>query len=215
LCDQDDVWQPDKVSRAVEWLRRYGEKTPALHGSRVTLVDEKLSLLGYSSLPKRELSFCNALVECPFPGCTFVFNRTARELFLRKIPSSAWSHDIWMYLIVSSLGTIGYDPEPRTLYRQHGQNKFGMPSGAVQKWQIKLGRFFRDARRRHFTRQAEEFRTIYGPLLRPEHARILERFVTGRRTLTGRLRYALSGDVYRQSLLDHCILKARIALDCL
>ena len=63
LCDQDDIWQEDKLSRAVTFLSRYPSEMPALYCSRLAIVDENLKPLKYSDVPRRRLSFRNALVE--------------------------------------------------------------------------------------------------------------------------------------------------------
>lgn len=54
---------------------------------------------------------------------------------------------------------------------------------------------------------------MYGAVLSDERRRIVERFFESRKWLRDRLRYAVSCDVYCQSLRDHYLLKARIAFD--
>ena len=95
LCDQDDVWLQGKVSRAVEFLSRYTRETPALYCSRLAVADENLRLLGYTKIPRKGLSFRNALVECPQGlGCTIFFNQPSRRL-LRDFAPRVFSHDWW------------------------------------------------------------------------------------------------------------------------
>src|SRR3990170_7338184 len=141
LCDQDDVWLRDKVSRAVEFLSRYPREIPALYYSRLAVVDENLKPLGYTKLPRKGLSFRNALVECPQGlGCTILLNQKARQL-LRTFPTRVYTHDWWIYLVVSGFGNIIYDKESRILYRQHDSNVFGIPFGLIDRWRVKLHRF--------------------------------------------------------------------------
>ncbi len=213
LCDQDDVWRPDKLSRAVTVLNDSCREGPALYCSRLAVVDEHLNLLGYSDIPRRGLSFRNALVQSAFFGCTSVFNQAARELLLREFPRHACAHDWWMYLVASAFGVVIYDEEPRILYRKHPANVSGITLRAWDTWRVKLGRFLKYGRLRLVTGQAEEFRRIYGPLLPGDHRRTLERFLERRPSVWDRLGYALSGDVYRQSRRDDLILKALIVLD--
>jgi len=106
LCDQDDVWLRDKVSRAVEFLSHYPRDIPALYYSRLAVVDENLKPLGYTKLPRKGLSFRNALVECPQGlGCTILLNQKARQL-LYDFPKEVYSHDWWIYLVLSCFGNI-------------------------------------------------------------------------------------------------------------
>jgi len=213
FCDQDDVWQRDKISRAVEWLHRCPSEMPALYCSRVAIVDERLQLIRYSDMPSKPLSFCNALVESCLWGCTIVINAAARHLLLREVPQFLCMHDCWIYLVVSAFGTILYDAEPRILYRRHDKNASLIPLQASDRWRVQLQRFWQHGKQRLVTRQAEEFLRIYGPIVLPQYRQILERFLHSRQRLWDRLRYALDCDVYHQSTLGHLMLRALIVLD--
>jgi glycosyltransferase involved in cell wall biosynthesis len=208
LCDQDDIWKPDKVSRAVQLLSVRPSDAPVLYCSRLTVVSEDLEHIGYSDIPKRGLSFPNAIVENQVRGCTSVLNRPARKL-LAQTPQSCVSHDWWMYLVVSALGTLVYDGESRILYRQHPSNQFGITIGIIETWKNKIRQFLKDGRSNLIAKQAEEFWRTYGSSLPVEHRLVIERFVRKRR-FWNRLRYALSCDVYRQSPRDQYLLKLRI-----
>lgn len=214
FCDQDDVWQPGKVSRAAHILGQYSKETPALYCSRLTVVDESLSVLGESRILKRELSFRNALVECPTPGPTIVINHAARKLLLERIPRHIYSHDWWAYLVVSAFGKITFDLEPSILYRQHASNVVGTKVGFIRGLGVKIRRFWRIGKRQVVMKQAEEFLRLYGPALSAEQHRTLERFVgSSRKRFLGRLGYACSCDVYRQSAFDSVVLRALVLLN--
>jgi glycosyltransferase involved in cell wall biosynthesis len=212
LCDQDDVWREDKVSRAVACLSQCPSEIPALYCSRLAVVDENLQPLKYSDVPRRGLSFRNALVENQVPGCTILLNQATRRP-LTRIPSACVSHDWWIYLVVSAFGTLVYDEEPRILYRRHASNVFGVSTGKIDMWKVKVRQFLKDGKCKRIVKQAEEFRRMYGTVLSDEHRKVLEDFLESRKRLWDRLHYALACDVYRQSLRDHYLLKARIALD--
>ena len=215
FCDQDDVWLQDKVSRAVKFLRSYPPWTPALYFSRLTVVDENLRLLGYTKIPRKELSFRNALVEGPLGlGCTILLNQTARKL-LHEFPSQAYTHDWWIYLVLSGFGTIIYDKESRILYRKHASNVFGISFGVIDKCKVKIQRFKTGKLQyQNVMDQAKEFMRIYGSSLPIEHKSILEHLLENRkRSWLDRLRYALSCEVYHQSTFEDLILKALIALN--
>lgn len=213
LCDQDDVWQKDKVSRSVGFLSRCSRNTPALYCSRVTVVDEHLKPLGYSEVPRKGLSFRNALIDCPQGlGCTIFLNQAARRL-LDDFPQQVYSHDWWIYLVLSAFGVLIYDEEPRILYRKHASNLFGVPTGVVEKWRVKILRF-KSGRYRLIVNQAEEFMRIYGSSLSDEHKWTLKSFLENRKRFWwDRLRYVLSCEVYHQSTLEGLILKMLFALN--
>ena len=127
FCDQDDLWHPDKLARAVQWLQTVPADIPALYCSRTVLVDEHNQTIGHSHLFERPPGFRNALVQSIAGGNTMVFNRAARELLRMAGPAvEAITHDWWAYMLVTGCGgRVHYDPEPTVRYRQHGQNQFG------------------------------------------------------------------------------------------
>ncbi|MCQ4159633.1 glycosyltransferase [Roseomonas sp. GC11] len=127
FCDQDDVWLPHKLARALERLRALPADRPALYCGRQKLVDATLGDLGLSPRPLRPLGLRNALVQNVVTGCTAVLNPAARRLMLAAPPPPQGAlHDWWCYLVVSAAGgTVIFDEEPGLLYRQHGGNMVG------------------------------------------------------------------------------------------
>jgi hypothetical protein len=184
-----------------------------MYSGQLELIDERGHPLGYSPPPRRELSFRNALVESTMPGCTTVMNSAARSLLIKERPAHALCHDWWAYLVISALGAVIFDDEPHIRYRLHANNQFGVAAGPWQPWLAKLAFFTGDPHAHAATRQATDLRRIYGPLLDPEVAAILDRFLHRRSGFIARGRYALSGDVYRQSWRDQLALGTRILLD--
>ena len=62
FCDQDDVWLPGKLSRAVNLLEGSARR-PSMYCGRLVFTDAKLNSVGLSPVPRRQLSLSNALVE--------------------------------------------------------------------------------------------------------------------------------------------------------
>jgi glycosyltransferase involved in cell wall biosynthesis len=199
FCDQDDVWLPDKLSRAIGRLEDVSG--PALYCGRLAVVDERVEPLGLSPLPRRGLSFANALVESQAAGCTIVLNRPAREL-LGEFPPEVVSHDWWAYLVLSAFGEIVYDPHPAILFRKHKGQAFGIGVGAIDTWRAKL------TRGTSVFPQARAFARLYRERLGPEHRRVHDRFLSAQ--TCARFRYAARPDVYRQSRRDDALLRAKL-----
>ena len=130
FSDQDDIWQVNKLQRAVDWLEKVPSNVPALYCSRTEIVDEYArSTLPptYSPLMKVPPSFANALVQSIAGGNTMIFNKAAKDLIDNfGGPVDVPSHDWWLYLLVTGVGgKVYYDPEPSLLYRQHHKNVVG------------------------------------------------------------------------------------------
>jgi glycosyltransferase involved in cell wall biosynthesis len=138
FSDQDDVWESDKLERALNWLRTNPDTVPALYCSRTRLVDAENNEIGLSPLFRKEPSFANALVQNIGGGNTMVFNNAAREL-LRKAGDglAVPVHDWWAYIAISGCGgQIHYDQKATTRYRQHADNLIGMNNS----WFARLAR---------------------------------------------------------------------------
>ena len=131
LADQDDVWLPDKLSRAVEYLAKAGPNLPAIYASESILTDENLRPLTRFSDPRPKPGFRNALVQNLFSGHSTVLNEAAMALVqLAGLPRTIAFHDWWLYQLVAGAGgECLLDPAQTVLYRQHGNNAFGAAHG--------------------------------------------------------------------------------------
>lgn len=128
LSDQDDIWKPDKLFRALRALQQVGDDTPALYVSRTAICDRTGRVTGQSPLFSRPPSFRNALVQSIAGGNTMVLNRAALRLVQQaaQFANGIVSHDWWIYQIITGAGgRVVYDPDPGVLYRQHGRNVIG------------------------------------------------------------------------------------------
>ena len=128
-ADQDDIWETDRLSRAIAWLERIPANVPALHCSRSCLVDEDGRDLGLSPFHGvRTPGFRNALVQNIASGHSMTMNRAACDLLRASGIAEVPFHDWWTYLLVAGAGGhIRYDPNPCVRHRQHEHNLTGMP----------------------------------------------------------------------------------------
>ncbi len=130
LSDQDDIWEPKKLSRALERLISHPDAEPNLYCARTQLVNEQGKTLGLSPLFNKPPCFKNALMQSIGGGNTMVMNHSAINCLRSAGERKIISHDWWAYLVISGAGgTIIYDPETNLLYRQHGSNIIGSNVG--------------------------------------------------------------------------------------
>ena len=132
FCDQDDVWEPNKIA-VMEPLFRDPETLLAYHNAAV--LDKTGRLYGhfYDDLSgQRRFA---PLTRNPWrlvPGFTQVFRRTLLEYaFLHPAsidpywPREQLAHDQWYLFLASVLGAVIQVLQPLVGYRQHGENVFG------------------------------------------------------------------------------------------
>lgn len=142
FCDQDDVWLPDKLARAVNLLRALNDDRPALCGSTTLIVDPDNRVIGTSPVFGRPPGFGNALVQCIAGGNTLVMNQAALRLMADQGPPDVPSHDWWCYqLVTGSGGHFIYDERPGLRYRQHVGNLQGTNRGVKAVFSRMIGLF--------------------------------------------------------------------------
>ena len=197
--DQDDIWDPDKLSRAIKALSSLSDDCPVLYCSRSLLIDKYGDHIGLSPLFLKPPAFANALIQNIGGGNTMVMNRKARDLLCAVGPVDIVAHDWWTYILVTgSGGAVVYDQRPSLSYRQHQDNLIGSSVA----WSDRFKRFFlalQGRNRRWNTKhiialqQNRSYLTI-------ENQRILDDFSAARdRPLPRRPLYLWRSGVYAQS----------------
>ncbi len=203
FADQDDIWEPHKLSRAISNLQTVQEGVPALYCSRTQLIDDNGNQTGLSPLVAKRPSFRNALVQSLASGNSMVMNKAARNIFCRTGPLAIPAHDWWAYCLVSGVGgKIIYDLRPSIRYRQHDKNVLGAPPGWC------------GAPKRVRALLQGRFQTLIGlniealkhvsEELEPENRRILDEFSAARQSwLVPRLLGVHRTGVYRQTAIEN------------
>ncbi len=100
---------------------------PALYCGDVRVTDEKLHVAAEHMVRPEPADYPHALIRNLAPGCTYVFNRAARDLLCRFNAESLGIelHDLTAYQIITCFGQVIFDSEPHMSYRQHGGNVIG------------------------------------------------------------------------------------------
>lgn len=200
FSDQDDVWEPDKLQRAIAYLATVAADKPALYCGRTLLVNEKLRPYGYSSLFKKPPHFLNALVQNIGGGNTMVFNQAAFALLRQTKNKHAIAfHDWWTYLLISGAGgKVFYDAIPALHYRQHQHNLIGNNMS----WQARFNRLrklFQGTLKARLDQNNQNLLDV-AYLLTPQHREQLEKFERVRKSwFVPRLINLWRLGVYRQS----------------
>lgn len=199
--DQDDIWQSDKLARALAVLKTMPADVPALYCSRTLLVDAGDRPICMSPLFTKPPSFANALMQNIGGGNTMVFNDAARKLLIEAGEAmNVITHDWWTYLLVSGCGgQVFYDAEPTVRYRQHEYNLVGMNSSMSARLkriiQLFKGKF------REWTDLNVAAINSTRVHLTPKNQQILDQFVVARQQPLLRRMLALkSSGIYHQTL---------------
>lgn len=133
LCDQDDVWNTDKIELSVQKMQEaeccYGSGTPLLVHSDLAVVDEDLQPIASSffkmqHMDSRRSQLNHLVVQNIVTGCTVLFNGALLDI-IDNAPVGVLMHDWWIALVASAFGKIVFLDQPTVKYRQHSNNVVG------------------------------------------------------------------------------------------
>lgn len=123
FSDQDDVWLPGKLERAVKMLQGY--EMPAMYCSNVWIGNqnaENTSRITNLPAPKLPLNF----FQNSAMGCTIVLNKEAHGL-LKNLPMThSIMHDWFILICIQSVGEVIFDTNPNMIYRIHEEQSIGL-----------------------------------------------------------------------------------------
>lgn len=129
FCDQDDIWDDDKLYSAVCFLKKADVDSPAIYYSSQRLVDENGRYISTHNIADNRSNFAN-IVFSNIAGCTTVFNEKLKELINQCTPEYIMMHDSWAYKVCICMGGQSFvDTQPHISYRQHGKNTVGLRKG--------------------------------------------------------------------------------------
>lgn len=146
LCDQDDVWLPDKIEKTLAKIKElekvYGVATPLLVHTDLMVVDKNLCPINNSfriamNADYNRTQLKDQIIQNTLTGCTAMYNYALSQLIRKKEPSYMVMHDWWLMLIASAFGHIDHINDQTILYRQHGSNEVGAKDVRTLRYKIK------------------------------------------------------------------------------
>lgn len=134
FCDQDDRWEPEKLSEMIHFLKKCQKAYdgPLLAYCTMRITDQNMKPLcssleeyTHASLGRKD-HYLKLLLANYVPGCAMVFNAKLKDL-LSAYPEEIDLHDWWIMLLCAAFGRIvRKDDTPLSNYRQHSSNTLGV-----------------------------------------------------------------------------------------
>lgn len=134
FCDQDDIWDPDKLENSLNVMHEMEKGLPAeyplLVHSDLRLVDDHNRLIhpsywNYTRIyPKSTTGLNRLLTQNVVTGCSMLCNR-ALALLASPLPPECLMHDWWIALVAAGMGKIAVIDKQTISYRQHTTNALG------------------------------------------------------------------------------------------
>lgn len=221
-CDQDDVWLPEKIERAVKKLQRdkieHKEETekPVLYFSSYDYYDNNMKFEKHGLIHKKGPSFSNSLLDCISLGFNSVFNQCARNMMLKNQPEHCCGHDWWTYMVCAAFGRVIYDQKYVSVKYRRLENSVS-PGGknffAMQIWRFK--KFFLNDYFKNIREQMEEFSNIYINQLKPENQKVMRLFSDRKYSLGRVIKKVFYPHYFRQGLIEEIMVRILFMWDIL
>ena len=202
LSDQDDVWHPDKLSRAVSLLEGQDGSIPQLYCSEYVYCDSDMKPGKRSHLNRIGVSFDTMLYENMVSGNTCVMNRALAMLIAQAGPEGVYCHDWWIGLVACALGNLTFDDFASLDYRRTGRDTSPSGTSGVRLFLRRFNTFFKNGELKRIDLQLRRLEALYSNQLAPERRATLGVFLHG-----NRLRKAFVPKRLRQKLGDELVVR--------
>lgn len=206
FCDQDDVWESDKIERSVESLLKLPEDKPNLFFSKFDYYDMEMNFVEHGE-EGRIYNFRNSIVECIPHGMSMCINKKARNMIVDNIPQNCVSHDSWTYMLCTGLGNIVYDDKALIRYRRHTSSVTveGMNFIQFQIWRVKkcfFGDMIKDVKK-----QIIEFGNLYNNNLKEDDKKVIKLFMNEKYNFVNAVKKVFYPKRFRKKLTDEIFIR--------
>lgn len=157
FCDQDDIWDSDKIERALLELRKY-EDEPVLYCSNCRIIDSEDKVINeMMNDHSPDFKIISQFICGTTQGCAMVFNNNLREYIRKKNIKSFPMHDFALITYAIAVGKVIYDSKPSFGYRVHSGNVVAKDGkNAIKSIRDSLINWFSKKHRNELTRFAEK-----------------------------------------------------------
>jgi len=165
FADQDDVWLPEKLFKCLKFLT--DNDKPQLCFSECIVTDANLESIKYGHHNGVHIAdkYYNFFIN-PAQGCSMVFNKKAKDLFVLANEDMIEYHDHWLFSLCSFFGDVFYESEPLFYYRQHGDNQVGHITSFKESVRHRIKMLKKDTH--HIERNAKEMLRLFNNDLNDE-----------------------------------------------
>ena len=185
FCDQDDIWEKEKVETLLKACRQAESEhpgQPVLVHSDASIIDQDgretaPSFFRLQGWDPGAVHLNQLLVQNNATGCMMLLNRPLASLIIQHgNPEKMFMHDWFIALTAAAFGQVVFVDIPLTRYRQHGHNVIGASHSSL------LQRGLRALSQRKAARErialtyshTRAFREAFGESLPPEARRLTE-----------------------------------------
>lgn len=169
FCDQDDVWDKEKIQITYERMSNVKEKLPTMVFTDLSIVDQDLGLISnslwdYYKFDINSVSFNSLIIRNVVTGCTVMINKELRDKMISyRNLDDVPMHDKWGALIALKFGKLVPVNCSTLMYRQHSNNQVGAKKSDGVKYYISKLQNFNTLKKQYeyIFRQSKEFVEVF------------------------------------------------------
>lgn len=202
FCDQDDIWFPDKLKMAVQWLDTQKQDKPLLYYSLSEMFDESGKNLGIQEPPKGSLCFRRAMTGTFGVGFSMVINRQLRDEMLKCDPYRVHSHDWLAGAIALGFGKVHVNHKICARYRRLTSSVTRISLKKKVQWALSMLRENGDVAERN-----QEYIRVFKEKLSQEKIKTAELFENENDSLKTRLKKVFYPKRWRPGISSELVMR--------
>ena len=131
FCDQDDIWDNDKISKFLECSVKLSPLIPGAIYSDLHLINAEGYKLNKTFFQNESIEshwgyeVSNLFLQNCAPGCSMMINKINISKILSTYNEGVVMHDWWALLFASLYNNVIVIEQPTVSYRQHENNTIG------------------------------------------------------------------------------------------
>lgn len=118
FCDQDDVWLPNKITDAVNKIKKVNNKIPTLHFGAYDFYTSDLKFMSHSVKIKKNMKLRNVIYDYWPLGFNITFNKAMYNKIFNNMPNHIYYHDCWFCQVALGVGKFIYSSDSTVKYRR-------------------------------------------------------------------------------------------------
>lgn len=121
LCDQDDVWLPNKVQVIKDYFIEYKDVNLILSDCYVTDGNLKVTNESFFKIRNSKRGILRNIIKNSYLGCAMVFRKELKPIIL-PMPKNTPMHDMWIGVLAEMTGKVLLVNDRLFYYRRHDFN---------------------------------------------------------------------------------------------
>lgn len=129
LCDQDDIWDKNKVENVIKELKN---NILVVHDAEIINENKKIVNESFFEFRNSGPGRLKNIYKNTYIGCCMAFKKELKQYIL-PIPNNIEMHDQWIGIIAEKHGKVKFIKDKLIMYRRHSNNVSSFKHYSVNK----------------------------------------------------------------------------------